>query len=138
MTKQVNKEVLLDSVDKTGTTLRYAVSLQRLAAQAGFDWPNINGVVDKVKEELEEVIAETSLPNNQERLQDEIGDLLFACTNLARHVNVDPELALISGNKKFYHRFSSLEKLLEQQNKNINETTLEELNQLWEQVKRTR
>ena len=92
MTDSTKPPELLRLADKTQVTLNYAVNLQILAAQVGFDWPDINGVVDKIKEELDEVIAETNTPNNHERLHDEIGDLLFACTNLARHLNIDPEL----------------------------------------------
>ena len=135
MTKPSNHTPLLDKADETQATLSYAVKLQLLAAQVGFDWPDINGVIDKINEELDEVIVETHIPNNQDRLHDEIGDLLFACTNLARHLNIDPEQALRSGNQKFYRRFTALEQQLIQQNKTFEDTSLKQLDRLWEQVK---
>ncbi|MFT7234940.1 MAG: ATP diphosphatase [Methylophagaceae bacterium] len=136
MSDQTNHASLLNAADKTLATLNYAVNLQYLAAQVGFDWPDITGVVDKIKEELNEVIVETSIPDNQHRLHDEMGDLLFACTNLARHLNIDPEQALIAGNRKFYRRFSKIERLLAQQNKTLSDVSLSQLDQLWEQVKK--
>jgi nucleoside triphosphate diphosphatase len=135
MTDSTKPPELLRLADKTQVTLNYAVNLQILAAQVGFDWPDINGVVDKIKEELDEVIAETNTPNNHERLHDEIGDLLFACTNLARHLNIDPERALQSGNQKFYRRFTTLESLLAANNIAISECDIDKLNSLWNKVK---
>ncbi len=135
MTKPANHVPLLDKADETQATLNYAVKLQLLAAQVGFDWPDINGVIDKINEELDEVVVETHIPNNQDRLHDEIGDLLFACTNLARHLNIDPEQALRSGTQKFYRRFTALEQQLIQQNKTFEDTSLKQLDRLWEQVK---
>jgi len=135
MSKPASHVPLLDKADETQATLNYAVKLQLLAAQVGFDWPDINGVIDKINEELDEVIVETHIPNNQDRLHDEIGDLLFACTNLARHLNIDPEQALRSGNQKFYRRFTALEQQLIQQNKTFEDTSLKQLDRLWEQVK---
>jgi ATP diphosphatase len=135
MTHSTNPPELLRLADKTQVTLSYAVNLQVLAAQVGFDWPDINGVIDKIKEELNEVITETNTPNNHERLHDEIGDLLFACTNLARHLNIDPEQALKSGNQKFYRRFTTLESRLSDNNIAISECDIDELNSLWNKVK---
>ena len=135
MSKPASHVPLLDKADETQATLNYAVKLQLLAAQVGFDWPDINGVIDKINEELDEVIVETHIPNNQDRLHDEIGDLLFACTNLARHLNIDPEQALRSGTQKFYRRFTALEQQLIQQNKTFEDTSLKQLDRLWEQVK---
>ncbi len=126
---------LLDQADKSVSNLNYAVELQKQAAKIGFDWPNINGVIKKINEELVEVTAEINTPNNQERLLEEFGDLLFACSNLARHLNVDPEVAIKQANQKFYHRFSQLEQLAQANNQKISQCSLEQLDQLWEQVK---
>jgi len=126
---------ILAKADITAPSLNFAVELQVLAAQVGFDWPNINSVVDKINEELLEVLAEIDTPDSKARLKDEMGDLLFACTNLARHLNVDPEQALQSGNQKFYDRFTKLEHLASASGRNISDHSLEQLEQLWHQVK---
>jgi ATP diphosphatase len=135
MTDLSAKKPLLAKADITAPSLNYAVELQLIAAQVGFDWPDINGVVDKINEELLEVLAEINIPDNETRLKDEIGDLLFACTNLARHLNIDPEQALQSGNQKFYDRFTRLEQLASASGRNLPDHSLEQLEQLWYQVK---
>jgi len=129
------KKPLLSEADMTAPSLNYAVELQLLAAQVGFDWPDIKGVIDKINEELLEVIAEIDTPDNTTRLKDEIGDLLFACTNLARHLNIDPEQALQGGNQKFFNRFTRLEQLADKDRRSLQEYNLEQLDQLWHQVK---
>jgi len=130
----INKPILAQA-DSSLPGLNYAVELQKLAASVGFDWPNIEGVIDKIHEEIDEVNAETNTPDNHARLLDEMGDLLFACTNLARHLNIDPEMALAAGNEKFYRRFSQLEQLAKTQEKKIEHLSLEALDLLWERVK---
>jgi len=115
--------------------LNYAVELQKVAATVGFDWPSIDGIIDKIHEEINEVKAEVNTPNNDARLLDEMGDLLFACTNLARHLNIDPELAIKTGNQKFYRRFFQLEVLANEKGLEINSLSLEQLDLLWERVK---
>lgn len=129
------KKILLEQADKSLPKLNYAVDLQQHAASVGFDWPDINGVIDKINEELNEVTAEISKPNNQDRLVDEMGDLLFACTNLARHLNIDPEQALQAGNQKFLRRFSLLEQIVRTNNQDFSDYSLEELDSIWDQVK---
>jgi ATP diphosphatase len=135
MSDQSVKNPLLAKADVTAPSLNYAVELQLIAAQVGFDWPDIKGVVDKINEELLEVLAEIETPDNHARLKDEMGDLLFACTNLARHLNIDPEQALQSGNQKFYNRFTRLEHLASTNGQGIPDHSLEQLEQLWNQVK---
>ncbi len=130
------KKSLLEHANKTLPELNYAVELQRLAAEVGFDWPEVQGVINKIHEEIDEVTAEINTPDNQARLLDEMGDLLFACTNLARHLNIDPEQALHTGNQKFYLRFSMLEQIVEQNNQDINKCSLVELEQIWNEVKK--
>lgn len=129
------KKPLLAKADVTAPSLTYAIELQLIAAQVGFDWPDIKGVVDKINEELLEVLAEIEPPDNHARLKDEIGDLLFACTNLARHLNIDPEQALQEGNQKFYDRFTMLEQLASANGRDISDHSLEQLEQLWYRVK---
>ena len=130
----MKKSVLAD-VDAKSSTLKYAVEIQKAAAKVGFDWPHISDVVDKIHEELDEVMAETPLTNNHDRLHDEIGDLLFACINLARHLNVDPELAMNQANQKFYRRFLRLEAELHSQDTLFSDCSLEQLDAIWEKFK---
>lgn len=126
---------LLSQADNKLDVLTYAVELQKLASSVGFDWDDISGVIAKLHEEIDEVSDEVGITDNQIRLRDEIGDLLFACTNLARHLNVDPKLALEQANQKFYRRFSSIEAHIQQADKDFKEYTLAQLDDLWNQVK---
>ena len=135
MSDQPAKKNLLAQADITAPSLNYAVELQHLAAKVGFDWPGVEGVVDKINEELLEVLAEIDTPDNEARLKDEMGDLLFACTNLARHLNIDPEQALQSGSQKFYRRFRQLEHMASSQDRGLEDYNLKQLEQLWHQVK---
>ncbi len=125
---------LLDSANKSQSSLRYAVALQQIAAQTGFDWPTIDGVFAKIHEELDEVAAEL-VDGNTARLQEEIGDLLFAITNLARHLQVDPERAIEQANAKFLHRFAYIEKQIAAQGKSLETASLDELDRLWDAAK---
>ncbi|NOX93392.1 MAG: nucleoside triphosphate pyrophosphohydrolase [Gammaproteobacteria bacterium] len=116
-----------------------AVKLQKRAAQTGFDWPDIVPIFAKVQEELEEVRAEVAvagtLAHNQMRVEEEIGDLLFACTNLARHAHVEPETALRHANRKFERRFAQMEMMATAQGRDVSELDLDAWETLWENVK---
>jgi ATP diphosphatase len=103
-----------------------AAKLQRRAARAGFDWPDASGPRAKVDEELDELDAETE----SDRRKEELGDLLFAVTNLARHLNVDPEEALRQANRKFERRFQAIETT-----PGFEAMSLEEKEQLWRKAK---
>lgn len=111
-----------------------AQKLQRRAAQVGFDWPQAFETIFKIEEELDEVKQELD-SGDKTRLEEEIGDLLFAVVNLSRHVGVDAERALRSGNKKFESRFRELERRLVAQERKPQDCDLEELDVLWETVK---
>lgn len=113
-----------------------ALKLQARAARVGFDWPEAAQVLDKIAEEIEEVRAEMVAPVDQNRLEDEIGDVLFACVNLARKLNVDPETALRRGNRKFERRFRHIETQLATQGRTPGESTLDEMEALWVDAKR--
>lgn len=102
----------LDAVARTLPATWRAEKLQKKAAKAGFDWPDISGQVAKTEEELSEV-KEALAQGNQEHIFEEIGDLLFAVVNVARRAGVDPEFALDAANEKFLHRFAATEALLE-------------------------
>ncbi|WP_438971947.1 MazG nucleotide pyrophosphohydrolase domain-containing protein, partial [Methylophaga sp.] len=97
----------LDSNKKD--SLAYAIAMQKKAAEIGFDWPDINGVIDKIHEELEELKLEIRQDSDKSLIQAELGDLLFACCNLARHLDINPDEALNSCNQKFYRRFNYVE-----------------------------
>ncbi|MGH7639062.1 MAG: nucleoside triphosphate pyrophosphohydrolase, partial [Gemmatimonadaceae bacterium] len=117
-------------------SLHRAFRLQDRAAGVGFDWPNTEGPVDKVREELSEVEKElTGDGSASDELQDEIGDLLFAVVNLARKAGVHPSLALDRANKKFERRFQGIETLAAERGINVAEAGLAVLDALWDEVK---
>ncbi len=129
---------LLDDVAVGQPALSRAGKLQKRAARVGFDWPSTAQVHLKIEEELTELKTEISKENPApERLKDEIGDLLFACVNLARHLNVDPEAALRHANAKFERRFRQIEQSLNQEGRSPAEASLEELEERWQRAKRT-
>lgn len=126
---------LLDDVPNTLPALSRAAKLQKRTAQVGFDWPDALPVVDKVREELDEVLEAMSA-NDSEAMAEEIGDLLFVVVNLARHLKADPETALRAANAKFERRFRFIEQVLREQGRDIQACSLEELDSIWAQAKR--
>ena len=112
-----------------------ATKLQARAARVGFDWPDIAPVFDKIDEEIGEIRAALAEGAPAERLTDEIGDLMFACINLARHATVDVETALRGVNAKFERRFRRIESLLAADGRAPDGATLEEMDALWDQAK---
>ena len=123
---------ILDDVPMALPAQLRALKLQKRAAAYGFDWPEISGVVDKVKEELEELKQEID-GDDKIRQEEELGDLLFACVNLARHLSVDPETALAKANNKFKRRFQAVDTALNlKQNQTLSIDTLE---LAWKKVK---
>ncbi|WP_405120665.1 nucleoside triphosphate pyrophosphohydrolase [Pseudomonas leptonychotis] len=125
----------LDDVPNALPSLSRAIKLQKRAAQVGFDWPEALPVVDKVREELDEVLEAMS-ENDPEAIQEEIGDLLFVVSNLARHLRVDPETALRAANGKFERRFRFIEQALREQGRAMQDCALEELDALWGEAKK--
>ena len=126
---------LLDDVPTALPSLSRAAKLQKRASQVGFDWPSALPVVDNVREELDEVL-EAMADNDPVAIADEVGDLLFAAVNLARHLKVDPETALRGANAKFERRFRFIEQALRDTHQSIEDCTLEELDALWGEAKR--
>ena len=126
---------LLDDVPTALPALSRAAKLQKRAAQVGFDWPEALPVVDKVREELDEVLEAMS-ENDAGAIAEEIGDLLFVVTNLARHLKVDPEAALRAANGKFERRFRHIEQALREAGRPIENCSLEELVALWGEAKK--
>ena len=110
-----------------------AIKMQKKASKVGFDWPDVQGVVAKIDEELAELKAELASGNLQ-RSEEEMGDLLFAITNLARHLKIDPETALRGTNQRFYQRFNYVEQqvLAEQ---GWAQTSNERMEEFWQQAK---
>lgn len=109
--------------------------IQRYAAQVGFDWENAQQALEKLEEETRELQHEIQHNTNSDRLQDEMGDVLFTCVNLSRHLNIDPEIALHHANEKFIRRFKHVENQAQRQNIQINESSMDDLGQLWQQAK---
>jgi MazG family protein len=128
---------LLDTVSSAMPALMCANKLQKKAATVGFDWGDPIPVLDKIEEEIGELRAALAQGADPARLQDETGDILFACVNLARHVKVDPETALMSTNRKFRKRFAYIESALAKQGRTTEQASLEEMEALWQQAKGT-
>jgi ATP diphosphatase len=126
---------LLDDVPTALPSLSRAIKLQKRAAQVGFDWPEALPVVDKVREELDEVLEAMS-ENDPEAIGEEIGDLLFVVSNLARHLKVDPETALRAANAKFERRFRFIEQALREAGRSMEDCALDELDALWGEAKK--
>lgn len=126
---------ILDDVPKTLPAIQRSEKLQKRAATVGFDWPEASQVIDKIEEEigeLREAMAEQDIPH----IEDELGDVLFAVVNLARHVKVQPEMALRSTNEKFERRFKFVEQSITGQNKKLEDASLDEMEKFWELAKR--
>lgn len=125
------KSGILDGVAPALPALAQAEAYQKRAGRVGFDWPNIQGVLDKIAEELDEA---RQAGTEQERAA-EIGDLLFAVVNLARWYDVDAESALREANQRFRQRFTFIEAAAQSQRRDLNDFSLDELNDLWEEAK---
>ena len=127
-------EAHLDAVAANLPALIRAAKLQARAAEVGFDWNDAALVLDKIREETAEV-ADALRDEDKSAIQDEIGDLLFAAINLARHVGIDPEAALRSTNAKFVRRFNHIEAQLTHQGSSLQDSSLDEMERLWMDAK---
>lgn len=127
---------LLNGINQAMPALARAQKLQSRAATVGFDWNETQTVLDKIKEELTEVEEEiNSETQNAEKIEDEIGDLLFTCVNLARHFHIDSESAVRKTNRKFERRFAYIEDSLREQGTDMRDATLEIMDKLWDEAK---
>src|SRR5690606_37119340 len=126
---------LLDGIPPALPGTMKAAELQKRAAKVGFDWERIEDVYAKVEEELEELRETSKLGEGAARVQEELGDLLFAVVNVARMLRVDPEEALAAVNRKFYERFAYIERQLAASGRTFKETSLEEMEQWWQEAK---
>ena len=140
-TENVNTS-LLTGVSSKAPALMEAHQLSTKAARVGFDWKSVDDIFDKLQEEINELrtairehvaVADEA---NHSRVREEIGDLLFAATNIARHMQVEPEAALKLTNRKFRHRFEYIENALHERGQAFDQTSIEELEELWQEAKK--
>jgi tetrapyrrole methylase family protein/MazG family protein len=123
---------MLAGVPQQMPALAYAYEISRRAVRVGFEWENIDGVIDKIQEEAKEIKEAGS----QEEKAQEIGDLLFTMVNFARWEGVEPEAALREANQKFYRRFTKVEEIARQRGRELQKLSFQEWNDLWEEAKR--
>ncbi|WP_244212577.1 nucleoside triphosphate pyrophosphohydrolase [Shewanella livingstonensis] len=138
--QQKQQHSALDDIPQALPALSRARKIQHRVAKVGFDWAELDPVVAKIHEEIDEVLVEVNLRHQdpdfyQPRIVDEMGDLLFAVVNLARHLKVDPEQALRQANRKFERRFRGVERCVGESGKPIEQHSLEELDHYWNAVK---
>ena len=147
--KKATSNSILDNVPSGMPALMHAQKLQKVCAKVGFDWPEVMPVLDKVREEVDEIAQEIdiasksesseaggTLPHNHDAIEEEIGDALFAMVNLSRHLNVDADTALRKASHKFAARFKGVEQLAREQGTELDTMSLEEMETLWQTIKR--
>ena len=125
---------ILEGVPKDSPSLSQAYRLTQRASRVGFDWPNIEGVLKKMDEEMEEFREALSL-HDRERIREEMGDLLFVMANVSRFLRIHPEKALKKTLEKFISRFHYMERALDKKGKSLQQSDLIELDRLWEESK---
>jgi len=130
-----NRTSVFDGVPTAQPSLSYAYAVQRKAAKVGFDWPSVEGALPKIVEEADE-LREAAASGVQARVDDELGDLLFAVVNVARHLGVEPEAALRAATQKFRRRFEHVESLATERGVDLHDTDLATLDALWDEAKR--
>jgi MazG family protein len=132
---------ILDGVSTKAPALMEAHQISTKVARVGFDWTQIKDIFEKLQEEVDELReainlhADTREESDHAHVREEIGDLLFVVTNIARRLNVEPEAALKLSNRKFRRRFKHIEERLQEQNRKFEDTNLEELENLWQEAK---
>ena len=130
-------KTMLGSVPRTLPSLLRAYDISARAAAVGFDWTRADEVLDKIEEEVAEVrhAVESGATGDLSRAEEEMGDLLFAMTNLARKLGIEPEAALRRANDKFVHRFEAMERAFSARGRSVREATLDEMEAEWRRVK---
>lgn len=131
---QKNQSDAMDSVSKALPSLIRSEKLQKKAAKVGFDWPDVNGALQKVEEETQE-LKDAIKEGNKANMTDELGDLLFSVVNVSRFIKVDSEEALYHACDKFTNRFRMVENLAKERGIDMELATLEQLDSLWDEVK---
>lgn len=137
--KSKNRKTQTDkmlSVPRELPALMRSTKLQEKAAKVGFDWQSVDGALEKIDEEKKE-LEQAIKAGDKKNIEEELGDLLFSVVNVSRFVGVDAEEALTASADKFLNRFSVVEKLADERGLNMSETSLEELDKLWEEAKLT-
>jgi len=129
------KDSILDEVSAGLPQLDRAWKLQKKAAKAGFDWPNMEGVVGKINEELGEVMEAVRSNTNCNTVEEELGDLLFSVVNLCRYLKVEPSVALRRTNGKFIERFKHMEKKMKETGQELKQENLGLMDQYWDEAK---
>ena len=132
--KEKKRKSRLDGVPETLPALTRAQRLQEKASYTGFDWENIGQVWDKIHEEIQE-LKEAQSNGNKSHIEEEIGDVIFSIVNLARFLNISAESALRKTNRKFVTRFKAIETELKKQGKEVEDSNLEEMDEIWNTVK---
>jgi len=128
---------VLDDIPEAFPALMRAQKIQKRCSTVGFDWETLGPVLDKVHEEIDEVMFEArQVVVDEDKLEEEVGDLLFATVNLARHLGTKAETALQKANRKFESRFRQVEAIIAAQGLNMEETSLDVMEEAWQQVKR--
>ena len=127
---------ILDDVPRNLPALTRAEKLSKRAGRVGFEWPDMHGVFAKIDEELAELREEVDAGTDKQRIAEELGDFLFTITNLARYLKVDPEAALRGTNAKFERRFRAVEAELAKRGKSPQDSDLEEMDAIWNDVRR--
>jgi nucleoside triphosphate diphosphatase len=126
---------ILDNVPTSLPALTRAAKLGKRAATVGFEWPDVQGALDKVDEELREVRSAIADGTSKDSIEDELGDLLFCIVNVCRHLKVDPETALRRTNLKFARRFQHVEKRMRDQGRELTQSSLTEMDGYWDEAK---
>lgn len=126
----------MESIPRELPALMRSQKIQKKAAKAGFDWDSIDGAIEKIYEETQEV-KDALKSGNKDEITDEIGDLFFAAVNVARFADVDSEEALTNASDKFLERFALVEKMANEENIDMKTAGIEKLDELWEKAKKT-
>lgn len=134
--KETSPSSRMESVPKALPALTRAMKIQKRAAEVGFDWDDISGALNKIKEETDEVIEASNEIADDEHIMEEVGDLLFSVVNAARFLKVDPEEALNSATRKFMRRFAYVEQQSLACGRQLEQMSLDEMDQLWDEAKR--
>lgn len=135
--KTYDADDLFSRIPQQLPQLAHAMEVQKIMKKLGFDWPEVNGVIDKIDEELEEVreAIHNRQPMDTDHVEEEIGDLLFTVVNLARYLKIDPQIALRRTNRKIEKRFNALHARSRQNSIEMHYDNLDQLNDLWDAIK---
>ena len=131
--KQNIKKVSFESISDSLSPIQKSKEIQKEASKKNFDWNSSEDVFEKVYEELNEL---KSIQHKKDQAKEELGDLFFVLINLAKHLQIDPDIAIESANQKFMSRFLKLEEIAKKRNQNIENANIDDLDELWEEVKR--